>query len=84
MLASRDGHTNIVQLLLEHGADANLRNKVSSCAKIVCCVCVCLTAVHLAYSTTIIVLCGDIIDVQCKEKQTTNNKQKLHKNKEEK
>ncbi len=36
MLASRDGHTNIVQLLLEHGADINLQDKVSSSAKIVC------------------------------------------------
>ncbi len=52
MLAS---HTNIVQPLLERGADANLQNKVSSSAKIVY-VCVCLTAVHLAYSTTIVVL----------------------------
>ncbi len=33
MLAS---HTNIVQLLLEHGADTNLQDKVSSSAKIVC------------------------------------------------
>ncbi len=31
MLASRYDHTNIVQLLLEHGADANLQTKVSSC-----------------------------------------------------
>ncbi len=30
MVASRYGHTNIIQLLLEHGADANLQNKVSS------------------------------------------------------
>ncbi len=36
MAASRNGHTNIVQLLLEHSADANLQNKVSSSAKIVC------------------------------------------------
>ncbi len=36
MLASEYGHTNIVQLLLEHGANANLQNKVSSSAKIVC------------------------------------------------
>ncbi len=36
MLASRYGHTNIVQLLLEHGADTNLQAKVSSTAKIVC------------------------------------------------
>ncbi len=57
MLASKYGHTNIVQLLLEHGANANLQTKVSSSANIVC-VSVCLTAVHLAYSTTIIVLCG--------------------------
>ncbi len=42
MLASKYGHTNIVQLLLEHGADTNLQNKVSSSAKIVS---VCLTAV---------------------------------------
>ncbi len=45
MLASRDGHTNVVQLLLEHGADANLQTKVSSSANIVC-VSVCLTAVY--------------------------------------
>ncbi len=33
MLASRNGHANIVvQLLLEHGADANLQDKVSSSA----------------------------------------------------
>ncbi len=55
MFASRYGHTNIVQLLLERGADANLQSKVSSSANIVC-VSVCLTAVHLAYSTTVIVL----------------------------
>ncbi len=36
MLASINGHTNIVQLLLEHGANANLQNKVSSSAKTVC------------------------------------------------
>ncbi len=30
MLAIGGGHTNIVQLLLEHGADASLQNKVSS------------------------------------------------------
>ncbi len=36
MLASLDGHTNIVQLLLEHGPDANLQNEVSSSANIVC------------------------------------------------
>ncbi len=36
MVASTYGHTNIVQLLLEHGADINLQNKVSSSAKIVC------------------------------------------------
>ncbi len=42
MLASRDGHTNIIQLLLEHGADANLQDKVSSSAKM--CVSVCLVA----------------------------------------
>ncbi len=35
MVASRYGHSNIVQLLLEHGANANLQNKVSSSAKIV-------------------------------------------------
>ncbi len=35
MLASRDGHTNIVQLLLEDGADANLHDEVSSSANIV-------------------------------------------------
>ncbi len=51
MIASEYGHTNIVQLLLEHGADANLRNKVSSSANIVC-VSVCLAAVCLAFSTT--------------------------------
>ncbi len=32
MLASRYGHTNIVQLLLEHGADVNLLDEVSSSA----------------------------------------------------
>ncbi len=36
MLASRDGHTNIIQLLLEHCADINSQDKVSSSAKIVC------------------------------------------------
>ncbi len=41
MLASECGHTNIVQLLLEHGADASLQSKVSSSANIVC-MCVCL------------------------------------------
>ncbi len=50
MVATGDGHTNIVQLLLEHDADNNLQDKVSSSAKTVC-----LTAVHLTYSTTIIV-----------------------------
>ncbi len=54
MLASRYGHTNIVQLLLEHGADANLQTKVSF-SVIIECVSVCLTAV---YSTTITVPCG--------------------------
>ncbi len=44
-------------MLLEHGADINLQNKVSFFANIVC-VSVCLAAMHLAYSTTIIVLCG--------------------------
>ncbi len=52
MLAS---HTNIVQPLLERGADVNLQTKVSSSANIVY-VSVCLTAVHLANSTTIVVL----------------------------
>ncbi len=33
MLAS---HTNIVQLLLEHGADTNLQDKVSFSANVVC------------------------------------------------
>ncbi len=36
MVASRYGHTNIVQLLLGHGADVNLQVKVSSSANIVC------------------------------------------------
>ncbi len=63
MLASRYGHTNIVQLLLEHGADANLQTKVSSSDNIVC-VSVCHTAV---YSTTIVVLCGCTIEVNSKE-----------------
>ncbi len=36
MFASEYGHTNIVQLLLEHGADANLQDEVSSSANIVC------------------------------------------------
>ncbi len=65
MLASRYGHTNIVQLLLEHGADANMKDKVSTSANIVC-VSVYLTAVHLAYSTTIIVLCGCTTEVSSK------------------
>ncbi len=65
MLAIGDGHTNIVQLLLEHGADANFQNKVSSSANIVC-VSVCLAFVHLAYSTTIIVLCGFTTEVNSK------------------
>ncbi len=63
MLASKYGQTNIVQLLLEHGADANVQNKVSSSAKIVC---DCLTAVCLAYSTTIIILCGCTAEVNSK------------------
>ncbi len=65
MFASKYGHTNIVQLLLEHGADTNLQTKVSSSANIVC-VSVCLTAVHLAYSTTIIVLCGFTTELNSK------------------
>ncbi len=36
MFASKYGHTNIVQLLLEHGADANFEDEVSSSANIVC------------------------------------------------
>ncbi len=36
MVASKYGHTNIIQLLLEHCADANLQNKVSSSANVVC------------------------------------------------
>ncbi len=36
MIASRCGHTNIVQLLLEHDAEINLQNKVSFSANIVC------------------------------------------------
>ncbi len=36
MFASRYGHTNIVQLLLEHGTDTNLRDEVSSSANSVC------------------------------------------------
>ncbi len=36
MVASGDGHTNIVQLLLEHDADTKLQDKVSSSVKIVC------------------------------------------------
>ncbi len=36
MFASKYGHTNILQLLLEHGANANLQSKVSSSANIVC------------------------------------------------
>ncbi len=36
MLASKYGHTNIVQLLLEHDADINLQNKVRSSANIAC------------------------------------------------
>ncbi len=52
MLASRYGHTNIVQLLLEHGADISLQGEVSSSANIVC-VSMCLTTVRLADSTTI-------------------------------
>ncbi len=68
MVASAFGHTNIVELLLEHDADATLQDKVSSSAKIVC-VSVFLTAVYLAYSTAIIVLCG------C----TTEDNSKVHK-----
>ncbi len=62
MLASTYGHTNSVQLLLEHGVDANLQTKVSSFDDIMC-VNVCLTAV---YSTTIIVLCGCTTEVNSK------------------
>ncbi len=58
MFASKYGYTNIVQLLLEHDADINLQNKASSSANIVC-----LTAVHLAYSTTITVLCSCTTEV---------------------
>ncbi len=58
MLACKYGHTKIVQLLLEHDADANLQKKVTSSANIVC-----LTAVHMAYSTTIIILCGCTTEV---------------------
>ncbi len=65
MLASECGHTNVVQLLLEHDVDANLQNKVSSSANIVC-VSVCLTAMHLTYSTTIIILCGCTTEVNTK------------------
>ncbi len=36
MLASRYGHTNFVQLLLEDGANTNLQNKVSSSVNVVC------------------------------------------------
>ncbi len=51
MLAIGEGHTNIVQQLLEHGADVSLQDKVSSSANIACvCVSVCPAAVHLAYS----------------------------------
>ncbi len=32
MIASEDGYTNIVQLLLEHDADNNLQDEVSSSA----------------------------------------------------
>ncbi len=53
MVASAYGHTNIVQLLLEHGADISLQDQVSSSADIVC-VSIYLTAVCLADSTTII------------------------------
>ncbi len=68
MFASRHGRTNIVQLLLEHGADADLQDKVSSSAKVLS-VSVCLTAVYLAYSTTtdvVIVLCGCTTEVKSK------------------
>ncbi len=65
MFASKYGHTNIVQLLLEHGANANLQSKVSSSAKIVC-LSVCLTALHLAYSAIIIILCGCPTEVNSK------------------
>ncbi len=62
MLASRCGHTNIVQLLLEHGADANLQTKVNS-SDIIACMSVCLTAV---YSTTIKVPRGCTTEVNSK------------------
>ncbi len=54
MLASRNGRTNIVQLLLEHGANANLQDEVSSSSKIVCeCLpyCCALGIQHNYYST---------------------------------
>ncbi len=51
MLASIYGHTSIVQLLLEHGANVNLQNKVSV---LLLSLSVCLTVVHLTCSTTII------------------------------
>ncbi len=51
MLASRDGHTNIAQLLLEDGADANLQGKVSSSAKIVCECIPCCCALGTAHIT---------------------------------
>ncbi len=34
MFVSEHGHTNIVQLLLDHDADINLQTKVSSSANI--------------------------------------------------
>ncbi len=48
MLASVYGHTNIEQLLLEHGTDANLQTKVSSSANIVCECLPCCCAWHTA------------------------------------
>ncbi len=65
MLACAYGHTNIVQLLLEHGTDVNLQDEVSSSDNI--CVCsVCLTVVHLAYSIPIMLLCGCTTEVNSK------------------
>ncbi len=49
MLASRYGHTNIVQLLLEHDADVNLQAEVSSLYNVLPCVSTCISTCCVEY-----------------------------------
>ncbi len=48
MVASEYGYINIVQLLLEHGADVNLQDEVSSSANIACVFALLLCTWHTA------------------------------------